>query len=321
MKRSLFLFLAGMVHLTMWAQYEPQFSHYLLFPLQFNPAYAGSREGVEFAFLHRSQNVGLTNQATATQFANIHAPVSAISSGLGLTLINDLIGYQRSTSVNVNYAWRKELRKGTFSIGVGVGFIQTGLQGNKLVTPGGDYTGGVDHRDNYVPATLQNGIAPDFSVGLRWGNSKYHIGLSANHLYSFATLKTSSSKTRINYARNMAFTAAYRFDVSKNFNIMPAVLVKTDFRQYQAELSALMQIKRNFLTGIAFRGYEGRAVDAAVFYIGLDYKGLRVLYSYDANVSYLTKFNTGSHEISASYLLPFKKKQRQGYYYHNARFL
>lgn len=307
--------------LEVHAQFEPQFSHYVFNPLQFNPAYAGSRDGVDFSLLHRSQYVGLSNRATATQFFGAHLPVAAISSGVGLTVLNDLIGYQRSTSVNVNYAYQKAFRPGTFSIGVSVGFIQTGLQGNKLITPEGDYNNGVNHHDDYVPATLQNGMAPDFSAGVRWGNNKYHIGISANHLYSFTTLKTPSGNTRLNYARNFAISGGYRFDVSKKFSVTPSALIKTDFKKYQAELTVMMQLYRNILTGVAFRGYEGRTVDAAILYAGFEYKGFRLLYSYDINVSYLTHFNTGSHEISLGYYLPFKKKNDNGLYYHNARFL
>ena len=304
------------------AQFEPQFSHYNFNTFQFNPAYAGAKDGLELSLLHRSQYVSLTTRAIATQYLGINLPIYRISSAVGITIVNDLIGYQRSTSVNANYAYRKSFSAGTISIGACLGFIQTGLQGDELVTPQGEYKNGIDHKDIFVPATLQNGIAPDFSVGIRWGNEKYHFGISANHLYSFASLKTLAGNSRINYARHLSFTGGYRFVISKNFAITPAALIKTDFIKVQAELTVMMNVYRNILTGLAFRGYEGRSVDAAILYAGFNYKGFRLLYSYDINISYLSKFNSGSHEVSLAYLLPMKKRvEKGGYYYHNARFL
>jgi hypothetical protein len=34
----------------------------------------------------------------------------------------------------------------------------------------------------------------------------------------------------------------------------------------------------------------------------------------------LTKFNTGSHEVSFSYRYPLVAKEKKGYFYHNPRF-
>jgi hypothetical protein len=75
------------------------------------------------------------------------------------------------------------------------------------------------------------------------------------------------------------------------------------------------------MTGIAFRGYEAKTIDALSFFLGTKIKNIQFMYSYDTNISYLSKFNTGSHEISFIYKMPFKTRRLEGKYYYNARFL
>lgn len=306
---------------TLSAQSEPQFTQHMYHRYLFNPAYAGSFDGLEVSAIHRSQYVDLSNRFIATQGLNINIPVYAISSGVGITVMNDFIGYQRSTYVALNYDYRKNFKWGKMGIGIGAGLIQTSLDGTKLRTPEGDYNTGVNHNDNLVPETLQNGIAPDFSFGLYFNNDKYYAGASINHIaFSSASIKTKTGKAKINYARNLFFTGGYDFKVSDKLSIMPSAIIKTDLNNVQVDISATFTIIRNIITGISFRGYSKKTIDAMALMLGFRYKGFQLVYSYDANLSYLTKFNSGSHEIGLSYQYLLKKKESRGYLYHNPRF-
>ena len=301
-----------------FGQSEPQYSHYMYNKQLFNPAYAGSGDAVEFNALYRTQYVGLSDRSTSTEYLGFNMPLYAISSGIGLAVTNDMIGYLRTTSVMVNYDYRKKFRKFSLAVGVGAGITQTGLQGNKLVTPEGIYVGGaINHNDSYVPASLANGISPDFSAGVYLNNDKWFAGVALDHIYTVTKLQN----TQIGYARNLLIMGGYDFSVGRHFSIMPSALIKTDLKEIQAELSLTMKIYDNIMTGIALRGYSPHSLDAAIIYAGFRYKGFRVMYSYDINVSYLNSFNTGSHEISVAYQFGLKKRERTGFYYHNSRFL
>lgn len=98
---------------------------------------------------------------------------------------------------------------------------------------------------------------------------------------------------------------------------MPSALLKTDFKLVQAEAGAMLTIINNILAGFSFRGYTTNTIDALSLVLGFRYKGAQLVYSYDANLSYLTNFNSGTHEISFSYYYGFKKKESKGYLYHN----
>lgn len=304
------------------AQSEPQFTQHMYNRYLFNPAYAGSNDAIEFSLLHRSQYVGLSSTFIATQAFNFSAPIAVASSGIGLNVTNDLIGYQRSTAVNLNYNYRKKFNWGNMAIGIGAGVIQTSLDGNKLRTPEGDYVGSVNHNDEILPINRQNGVAPDFSFGIYFNNERYYAGAAVNHiLFTDASITSASgNRTKLTYSRNLFFSGGYNFTVNNKLQIMPSVLVKTDLVKAQADVSLTFTIIDNILTGISFRGYTKRAVDALALVLGFRYKGFQLVYSYDANVSYLTRFNTGSHEVSLSYRYPMKKKEVRGYFYHNPRF-
>lgn len=206
-------------------------------------------------------------------------------------------------------------------VGIGAGLIQASLDGNKLRTPDGIYETGVNHNDDIVPTSLQQGLAPDLSFGIYFNNDKYFAGASINHIaFSSAKISAANGNSQLNFSRNLFFTGGYDFKVGKKLKIMPSAIIKTDLKKVQADAGVTFTIIDNILTGISFRGYTKKAIDALALVLGVRYKGFQLVYSYDANVSYLTSFNAGSHEISVSYRYPLKKRESRGYFYYNPRF-
>lgn len=320
-RSTLLLFFSLHIYTCCTAQTEPQFTQYMFNRYLINPAYAGSEDALEIAALHRSQYVGLAEKAIASQGLTVNLPIYAASSGIGIVGINDLIGFQRSTYVALNYNYRKKFKWGKMGIGVGLGIVQTSLDGNKLRAPEGDYNNGVNHGDDFLPNTFQQGIAPDFSFGIYFNNDKYFAGASINHIaFTSASIKTDAGKTKLNYARNLFFTGGYNFKAGSKLDISPSALVKTDLKKVQADVNLSFTVINTVITGISFRGYSKKTIDALALMLGFKYKGVQLVYSYDANLSYLTKFNSGSHEISLSYRYPLKKKVSRGYFYHNPRY-
>ena len=321
LKSFLPIFFSGFIATNVQAQLEPQFTQYMYNRYLVNPAFSGSDDALNFSLLHRSQYVSLANRAIASQAFNFSMPLSAIRSGIGLTFVNDLIGFQRATYIAFNYNYRHTFKWGKMGIGLGAGIIQTSIDGAKLRTPEGDYTGGVNHNDNILPYNLSQGIAPDLSFGLYFNNDKFYAGAALNHIaISKAKLNDATVASALFFTQNLLVSGGYDFKVNSRFSIMPSALIKTDFVKVQAELSATMTVYRNILSGISFRGYNQKSVDALALFFGFKIKGVQLIYSYDANLSYLTKFNTGSHEVSFSYRYPLVAKEKKGYFYHNPRF-
>ena len=310
-----------MLHAFVSAQSEPQFTQHMFNPYLFNPAVVGSNDALEVAALHRSQYVGLASKAIASQGFNINLPIHDISSGLGITVINDLIGLQRSTYMSLNYCYRKKFIWGKMGIGLGLGVIQSSINGSELRASEGDYISGINHNDNILPDNLQQGIAPDFSFGIYFNSDKYFAGAGINHIaFTSAKINTPGGNSKLNFSRNLFFSGGYSFKAGSKLEITPSIFIKTDLKKVQGDLAATFTIIDKIITGISFRGYSRKTVDAVALFGGFRYKGIQLVYSYDINVSYLTKFNTGSHEISLSYRYPLTKKLSKGYYYYNPRY-
>jgi len=322
MRKSLLVIVLYVFSQYACGQTEPQFTQYMYNKYLFNPAYAGSADGVDMSALYRNQYVGLTTRPIATEGFNVNTPVPAGSSGIGITAINDNIGYQRSTYVALDYDYRKNFSWGKMGIGIGAGMVQTSLNGAELQAPEGNYSPGiVNHNDPNLPNNMQNGIAPDLSFGVYLNSDKYFASASINHIaFSSAKINTPAGTVDLNFARNLFLMGGYDFTLTKKLSLMPSAIVKSDFKQVQVDLGGTFTIIDNILAGITFRGYNKNTIDALSLIFGFRYRGFQFVYSYDANLSYLTNFNSGSHELSVNYVIGLKKKENKGYFYHNPRF-
>lgn len=320
-KRLVYTLLLTAVFQFGFSQIEPQFSQYMYNRYLLNPAYAGSEDAVQVALLHRSQYVGIANRFIATQGFNFNLPLFKANSGIGITAMNDLVGFMRATYVALNYDYRKKFKWGNMQIGIAAGFIEASLDGALIRTPEGNYIGGFNHNDLKLPDNIQQGFAPDFSFGVYFNNEKYFAGAALQHIaFSDARIKTPAGSTRLLFTRNLTFMGGYDFKVGSKLKIMPNALLKTDLRKVQTDVALNFTVIDKVLTGVSFRGYDAKSVDALVVFLGVRIKGFQAVYSYDANLSYLTRFNSGSHEVSLRYSYPLKSKEVRGYFYHNPRF-
>ena len=77
---------------TAISQQLPQFTQYMYNTISINPAYAGSRETISLVGLHRSQWTAIDGGPT-TQTFSIHSPMRNEKVGLGLSFINDELGF------------------------------------------------------------------------------------------------------------------------------------------------------------------------------------------------------------------------------------
>ena len=110
--------------LGLWSQSEPLFSHFMFNRLNFNPGYAGAKEVLDAAAIYRNQWwSGIEgNPKTLNVFG--HTPFGKdLRNGIGLSLISDDIGMDKTISVAINYAYRIKLSdKNTLAAGLGPRF-------------------------------------------------------------------------------------------------------------------------------------------------------------------------------------------------------
>ena len=113
------------------AQQDEQSSLYMFNPLQYNPAYAGSRGDLSITGVARSQWVGI-NGAPKSQFLSMNSPIKARNMALGFNLSNDAIGVKNRTSFYGDYAYTLNFDKDRrLNLGVSLGGEQFTVNYNK----------------------------------------------------------------------------------------------------------------------------------------------------------------------------------------------
>ena len=278
-----------------WVQFS-QSSNYGTF---LNPAYAGYKSVLNATIAHRSQYVGLGTKAIGTQLASFSSPFQSSKFGLGFRIVNDFIGLQRYTNIDLNAAYHILEGKNRLSGGVNFGLIQFGLNGAELTAPDGDYLPGViAHNDDFLPVGSSAGMAPTLSFGLLYGYKNFEVGISLNNLTSpKINISNTTSGIIINISRTINIHSLYVIELN-NLKVKPAFFCKTDFNKWQAQLNVQLDW-RKMIAGLGFRGYSGLNNDAVIGLLGFKLKDkISILYSYDYNVSFLNNSNSGSHELS-----------------------
>lgn len=99
------------------AQQEAIFSQFFYNKLLSNPGAAASDGIPGLVAFHRQQWAGLEG-APSTQALSFNTPAFGNRVGLGLTLMNDRIGFFNSTYVNAAYAYRIPFGKGVLGVGI-----------------------------------------------------------------------------------------------------------------------------------------------------------------------------------------------------------
>jgi len=289
------------------AQQAPQYSLFALNPYAANPAYAGLENTLVATGVYRQQWSGLKG-APLTQHVNAHLPLYVIHSGLGIKVENDAIGAHRTTEALISYDYQFELgRRSILSFGGSAGYLQYSLDGDKLRAPQGTYVepgGAFEHNDIFLPEGKVQAGTPIFELGIYLQARDLELGAAVQPVFAPVLKETGSGDFQLQPVRQYVFSAAYTWSVGENAKIKPAALVKTDAKETQMEVSAIVRWRENIFVGASFRGFTQSSKDAAVLLAGLKINEKTTLaYAFDISLSPLNAANRGSHELLLRYSL------------------
>lgn len=268
------------LQVAVMAQNDIQFSNYMFSEISYNPAQAGNSPTLDAALIARQQWVGF-DQAPQTQLFSVSSYFEKLSGGVGLSFINDKLGYEKSQNIKLMYAYQIRMgEKSKLSFGLGFGIVNKSLEGSKLIYD--------DMSDESGIYSNTSKMKPDFDFGVAYNSEKFTIGLSSTHIDQ--SLKSASV---LKVPRHFYMIAKYKIVASDKINIIPSLKVKSISSVTQFDLSALMYYGGKFWIGASYR-----QKDAIVGLIGLDItKNLRLGYSYDYNSGAVKSYSGGSHEI------------------------
>ena len=281
-----FAFLLLITSVT-FAQQLPQFTQYMFNTISINPAYAGSRETLSAVGLHRSQWVGLEG-GPQTQTLSVHSPLRNEKIGLGLSVINDELGFENFQYVYGDFSYT--IRTGSNSelaFGLKAGITTYNLDGDYQASQSNDP----------IIFGFQDRLDFNVGAGIYWHSDRWYLGLSAPRILNneYAGQGQFEALERVSYY----FTGGYVFDLNPNLKLKPSTLVKiTNGAPASLDISANLLFYEKFWIGGGYRvNNETSALGAiADFQIS---RQLRIGYAYEQELSNsgLRRFSNGTHEI------------------------
>jgi type IX secretion system PorP/SprF family membrane protein len=285
-----------------FGQQLPQFTQYMFNTISINPAYAGSRETLSVVGLHRSQWVGLQG-GPETQTLSVHAPLRNEKMGLGVSFINDKLGYENFSYLYADYSYTIKTSETTkLAFGIKGGFTHYTLDQELLNDP--------SVVDDPFFNDVSNRWSPNVGGGLYLHSQRWYVGLSAPRI-----LNTDYNKGRQGTLDYIALerisyylTGGYVFDLSETTKLKPSVLLKaTNGAPLSFDVSANFLFNDTFWIGGGYRIDQNTSSLGAIADFQVS-KQLRIGYAYEFPFSDLRAYTSGTHEVLLMFEI-FKSKR------------
>ena len=278
---------------------DVQFSHYMFNYLFSNPAYSGVEGYTKLTALHRTQWARYTPSngpagGINSQLISLTSPITRYNSGFGFYVLNDDIGNQNFTQVQVSGAYHLGIKESKISIGFRGGVITQNINRDGYIF--------IDDDDPNIDNIQATQVRPDFSVGVNFQHKDFYVGAAFNHLIE-AEFGFGADVIRNPYPKDLLLTAGYTFPINYDVNLTPSFLVRTtEFSSYTFDISAIATYKEKIWGGLSFRQQE-----AAIAMLGYSFfkeNTLKLGYAFDYILVAQSAKSTTSHEIMISYRLP-----------------
>ncbi len=300
MKKYLFcLVLACAATSSGWCQRLPFFTHHVLNPYIYNPAFAGYDQSAVFYLTHRQQWLGVEGAPMSTHLS-FHTPVGNNNPlSVGANLVHDRLGVIRHSAFKASAAYMIPLSaevehyiKAGFSAGVSL--QQYSLFEN---TAAGDPA---------IARAAEGGATPDGRFGVHYHYERFNLGLALPHLFTTpASNPDGSDGVALDQFTRAIASANYRFDLGTESNVTFVPTILYHFSQESAsqlEATALFMFQDAFWVGGNYQqllGYGGMA--------GLKMKNFRFGYHFGLGGSELAGYTSGTHEAQLSFMIGKKK--------------
>jgi len=324
--KKIFTFLVFLFSVfTSFSQQDPQFSQNMFNHMFINPGYAGANDAICASLLARQQWVGFKGAAQGstdpvnvypkTYLFNFDAPVRVLHGGIGLSIMQDQLGFEKTLGLKIAYAYRHVIGNGTLGVGLQGYFVNKSIDFSKFIY--------IDANDPLITGTgVKSGMATTAAFGLWYSiPSKMYVGFSANQLM----------KSKIPYptplgsptlATHFYLEGGYFYQLGNPLlELDPSFLIKSDMASTQFDINCLLKYDNKVWGGLSYRYTDAIAVLLGYQKV-MPYGTARIGYSYDITTSALgaKKRSSGSHEIFISYCFKVVKTFTPASY-SNDRFL
>lgn len=296
MKNIFTIALLSLIATPVFAQQLPFTSQYMFNDYLMNPAVGGSLDYMPISTSIRSQWAGLDG-APKTQTLSAHKRFGE-RMGLGAFLFNDATGPISEKGLQLSYAYHLPMTNDArISFGLGAMLFLHSFDINQLQFD--------EPEDQTTQALNGNSFSPDVNFGILYYTDQYKVGISISQLLQSSTYKDDENEKLNSLARHYYLHGEYIFNIDNDFDVIPSALIKyVTGAPIQFDVNFRGLYKKKYWLGLSYRDRE-----SIVTLIGMEWKTLRLGYSYDITLSDINNYSSGSHELNLTYI--FGKKENE----------
>jgi type IX secretion system PorP/SprF family membrane protein len=275
--------------LSISAQQDPEYTHYMYNMSVVNPAYAtGMPAMMNFGGLYRTQWVGAYGAPKTFTFFGHAAITEKIEAGISFVSDDIGDGAKKENNVYADFAYVLKLGgQNKLSLGLKAGFssMQSNFNGFRFTDPQTDYA----FSENI------NATKPNIGVGVYYFRDNLYVGLSVPNLLKSKYIEEKSGMNAFGSEEIHTFlTAGYVFQLNDALKLKPAFMSKfVKGAPITLDVTANVLYNEKFEFGAAYRIDDSVS---ALFNINVT-PTLRVGYAYDYTLTNFGQFNSGTHEI------------------------
>lgn len=266
-----------------WAQQDPLYAQYLINPFVLNPAYSGFTKDFQALAAYRVQWTGYDG-APVTMNASGHIALADNRMGVGLMLMQDEIGSNKTTELILTYGYHLLLEKNKK--------VSFGLRGG-MVNYKSDYSAlTIDESDPKFQSSISE-WKPSVGAGVIFSSDRFYAGFSVPNLLEAAVV-TNDVEIQL-YSQHAYVHMAYLLTLSPRLKLKPFVLARAvEGATISVDAGAALQADDSYTIGMFTRklntfGFLGK------LHLG---EVLRVGYVFELPTNKSIGVNYPSHEIT-----------------------
>lgn len=301
---------------------DPEFSQFYANPLYLNPALAGANICARAVLNYRNQWPGLA-KSFVTYDASYDQYINKLHGGIGVLVNVDNAGngILKTSMASLTYAFSLRAAENLYiNLALEGSFYQKSLNWQLLMF--GDQ---IDPQQGFnlptgeIPPDNASVIFPDFAAGVAFGwKGILHGGVAVNHLTepNMAFYSQNQNKLPMKITGHVGVninlepgSIGFTEDNEPKFYLAPNLLYQQQGEYHQINAGVYV-IRNPIVIGTWFR-HNFENADAIIVLVGIDYKNLKIGYSYDITLSKLKSNTGGAHEVSLAWQFNCIEKRRK----------
>jgi type IX secretion system PorP/SprF family membrane protein len=218
-RHLLVLLIAVCISGTSFAQEDPTNKQYLFNLLNINPAYAGTRDGMNMTAGFKRQWAGIPG-APQTMIFSADAPFKEHHFGAGLQLYTNSIGLERTSGASMSFSTSFNFTEDDFlSLGIQAGLMNYKIDRNGVALP---------FQSDVAFQTNTNVMIPTAGIGLYYQRPGFYASLSAPSLLLSTVQADKVQSINSPSLKNMQYilTTGITADLSDDIKLKPSLYMK-----------------------------------------------------------------------------------------------